>query len=68
MPESSYATSLCTNGLNRMAQKEGKDALYLAIEACNGTNERLICEGADMIYHLMVLLSSKGLRIEDIAA
>ena len=37
------------------------------IEACNGTNERLIYEGSDMIYHLIVLLTSKGLRIEDLA-
>ena len=37
------------------------------IEACNGSNERLIYEGADMLYHLIVLLTSKGLSIEDLA-
>ena len=37
------------------------------IEAVNGSNERLIYEGADMLYHLTVLLTSKGLRIEDLA-
>lgn len=68
MPEGSYTTSLFKDGLNRMAQKVGEEALELVIEACNGTNERMIYEGSDMLYHLIVLLTSKGLRIEDLAA
>lgn len=68
MPEGSYTTSLFKEGLNRMAQKVGEEALELVIEACNGTNDRLIYEGSDMLYHLIVLLTSKGLRIEDMAA
>lgn len=67
MPEGSYTTSLFRDGLNRMAQKVGEEALELVIEATNGTNERLIYEGSDMLYHLIVLLTSKGLRIEDMA-
>ena len=67
MPEGSYTTSLFRDGLNRMAQKVGEEALELVIEACNGTNERMIYEGSDMLYHLIVLLTSKGLRIEDMA-
>ena len=68
MPEGSYTTSLFKDGLNRMAQKVGEEALELVIEATNGTNERLIYEGSDMLYHLIVRLTSKGLRIEDMAA
>lgn len=68
MPEGSYTTSLFRDGLNRMAQKVGEEALELVIEACNGSNERMIYEGSDMLYHLIVLLTSKGLRIEDMAA
>lgn len=67
MPERSYTTSLFKDGLNRMAQKVGEEALEAVIEATNGTNERLIYEASDMFYHLIVLLTSKGLRIEDIA-
>ena len=67
MPEGSYTTSLFKDGLNRMAQKVGEEALEAVIEATNGTNERLIYEASDMFYHLIVLLASKGLRIEDIA-
>ena len=68
MPEGSYTTSLFKDGLNRMAQKVGEEALELVIEATNGTNDRLIYEGSDMLYHLIVLLTSKDLRIEDMAA
>ena len=67
MPEGSYTTSLFSDGLNRMAQKVGEEALELVIEATNGTDERLVYEGSDMLYHLIVLLTSKGLRIEDLA-
>lgn len=65
-PEGSYTTSLFDSGVNRMAQKVGEEALETVIEACNGTNDRLIYEGADMLYHLIVLLTSKGLSIEDL--
>ena len=68
MPEGSYTTSLFRDGLNRMAQKVGEEALELVIEACNSTDERMIYEGSDMLYHLIVLLTSKGMRIEDMAA
>ena len=67
MPEGSYTTSLFRDGLNRMAQKVGEEALEAVIEAVNGTPERLIYECSDMFYHLIVLLTSKGLRIEDVA-
>lgn len=66
MPEGSYTTSLFKDGVNRMAQKVGEEALEACIEACNGTNERLLYEASDMLYHLIVLLTSKGLRIEQV--
>lgn len=67
MPEKSYTTSLFKSGVNKMAQKVGEEAVETVIEACNGTDERLIYEGADLLYHLIVLLTSKGYRIEDLA-
>lgn len=67
MPEGSYTTKLFNSGVNKMAQKVGEEALETVIEACNGTNEKLVYEGADMLYHLLVLLTEKGLRIEDLA-
>ena len=67
MPEGSYTTSLFMKGINRMAQKVGEEAVDTVIEATNGTDDRLIYEASDLIYHLIVLLTSKGLRIEDLA-
>lgn len=67
MPEGSYTTSLFQSGINRMAQKVGEEAVETVIEATNGTDDRLIYEASDMIYHLIVLLTSKGMCIEDLA-
>ena len=67
MPEKSYTTSLFNSGVNKMAQKVGEEAVETILEACNGTDERLIYEGADLLYHLIVLLTYKGYRIEDLA-
>lgn len=67
MPEKSYTTSLFKEGVNRMAQKVGEEAIETVIEATNGTDDRLIYEAADLIYHLIVLLTSKGLSMNDIA-
>lgn len=66
MPEDSYTTSLFNDGLNRMAQKVGEEAIETVIEATNGTNERLLYEASDLIYHLIVLLTSKGLKFEEL--
>jgi len=67
MPEGSYTTSLFNKGINRMAQKVGEEAVETVIEATNGTDERMIYEASDLIYHLIVLLTSKGYRLEDLA-
>ena len=67
MPEKSYTTSLFNSGVNKMAQKVGEEAVETILEACNGTDERLIYEGADLLYHLIVLLTYKRYRIEDLA-
>lgn len=66
LPEGSYTTSLFRKGVNRIAQKVGEEALETVIEATNGTNDKMVYEASDMIYHLIVLLAEKGLRIEDV--
>jgi phosphoribosyl-ATP pyrophosphohydrolase/phosphoribosyl-AMP cyclohydrolase len=68
MPEVSYTTKLFHDGVNKIAQKVGEEALETVIEACNGTNDKLTYEASDLMYHLLVLLTSKGMRIEDVAA
>lgn len=67
MPEGSYTSKLFKEGINKIAQKVGEEALETIIEATNGTNEHLVYEASDMLYHLLVMLTEKGLRIEDVA-
>lgn len=68
MPEGSYTTALFTKGTKRIAQKVGEEALETVIEAVAGTPDKLIYEASDLVYHLIVLLSDRGLSIDDIAA
>ena len=67
MPEGSYTTKLFTKGINKISQKVGEEAVETIIEATGGTKEQLLYECSDLIYHLIVLLTEKGLRIEDLA-
>jgi len=67
MPEGSYTTTLFRGGTRKIAQKVGEEAVETVIGAMAGDDENFIYEGADLLYHLMVLLSHKGYRIEDLA-
>lgn len=67
MPEGSYTTKLFKDGINKIAQKVGEEALETVIEATNGTSEHLVYEASDLLYHLVVMLASKELRIEQVA-
>ena len=67
MPEGSYTTKLFHDGINKIAQKVGEEALETVIEATNGSTEHLVYEASDLLYHLIVMLTEKGLRIEDVA-
>jgi phosphoribosyl-ATP pyrophosphohydrolase/phosphoribosyl-AMP cyclohydrolase len=66
MPENSYTTSLFKKGINKIAQKVGEEAVELIIEAKDNNRELFLNESADLIYHLLVLLTAKQLRIEDV--
>jgi len=66
MPESSYTTSLFTNGVNKIAQKVGEEATETVIEAVSGNRERFIYELSDLIYHSLVLMEQMDCSIEDL--
>jgi phosphoribosyl-ATP pyrophosphohydrolase/phosphoribosyl-AMP cyclohydrolase len=66
MPEDSYTTSLFKKGINKIAQKVGEEAIEVVIEAKDDNKELFLNESADLLYHLMVLLTQKGYRIEDV--
>lgn len=67
MPEGSYTTSLFQKGTRKIAQKVGEEAVETIIGAMADDDENFLYEGADLLYHLIVLLSHKGYRIEDLA-
>ena len=62
----SYTSSLFEEGLDRVVQKVGEEAVELVIASKNSEDERVVSEGADLIYHTLVLLAEKGLSWEDI--
>jgi len=66
MPEKSYTTELFQHGIKRIAQKVGEEANETVIEAVAGDAERLMEEAADLLYHLIVLLTDKGISLKDI--
>lgn len=67
MPEGSYTTSLFQKGTRKITQKVGEEAVETIIGAMANDDENFLYEGADLIYHLIVLLTHKGYRIEDLA-
>jgi phosphoribosyl-ATP pyrophosphohydrolase/phosphoribosyl-AMP cyclohydrolase len=66
MPEGSYTTSLFKEGTSKISQKVGEEAVETIIGAMANDNENFIYEAGDLLYHLIVLLTHKGYRIEDV--
>ncbi len=66
MPEGSYTTKLFQKGINKIAQKVGEEAVELIIESKDNDQELFLNEAADLLYHYLVLLSAKKLRIENV--
>jgi phosphoribosyl-ATP pyrophosphohydrolase/phosphoribosyl-AMP cyclohydrolase len=66
MPEGSYTTKLFEKGINKIAQKVGEEAVELVIESKDDNKELFLNEAADLMYHLLVLLTAKGYRLEDV--
>ncbi|HVO51884.1 MAG TPA: imidazole glycerol phosphate synthase subunit HisF [Thermoanaerobaculia bacterium] len=64
----SYTNKLLDAGTARIAQKVGEEAVETALAAVGGTNEALADEAADLLYHLAVLLTARGLSPKDVAA
>jgi len=66
MPGGSYTTSLFQKGTPKISQKLGEEAVETIIGAMANDNENFIYEAGDLLYHLIVLLSYKGFRVEDV--
>jgi len=66
LPEGSYTTQLFTEGINKIAQKVGEEAVELIIEAKDQNDELFLNEAADLTYHLLVLLAAKEQDLESV--
>ena len=64
--ESSYTGSLFKKGINAIAQKVGEEAVELIIEAKDNDIEKFTNEAADLLYHYLVLLQTKGIYLKDV--
>lgn len=67
-PGSSYVASLKAKGLPAIARKLGEEATEAVVAALSGTDEELVGEAADVLFHLTVLLAAKGIPLEQVMA
>lgn len=65
-PDSSYTASLYARGTKRISQKVGEEGVEVALAATSGDKAELVCESADLMYHLFVLLQDQGLSFDDV--
>ena len=65
-PSSSYVASLFAKGINKIAQKLGEEAVELVIEAKDNNEQLFLDESADLLFHYLILLQSKGYQLDDV--
>jgi phosphoribosyl-ATP pyrophosphohydrolase/phosphoribosyl-AMP cyclohydrolase len=65
-PAGSYTTELLDAGLGACARKVGEEAVELSIAALDESDERVVEEAADLVYHLYVLLAARGLDVAQV--
>jgi phosphoribosyl-ATP pyrophosphohydrolase/phosphoribosyl-AMP cyclohydrolase len=66
--DKSYVTSLFREGINKIAQKVGEEAVEMVIEAKDDNEEQFLNESADLLFHYLILLQAKGCSLKDIEA
>lgn len=65
-PDTSYVNSLFKKGINKIAQKVGEEAVELVIEAKDSNDELFINEAADLLFHYLILLNAKGVKLDGV--
>ena len=68
MPEGSYTADLFKSGTNKIAQKVGEEAVEFIIESKEKDDDKFLNEGADLLFHILILLIDRGYAFSDIAA
>lgn len=66
LPDGSYVASLFQKGIAKIAQKVGEEAVELTIEAMRHDDQLLLEEAADLVFHLLILLRSRGYSARDV--
>jgi phosphoribosyl-ATP pyrophosphohydrolase/phosphoribosyl-AMP cyclohydrolase len=64
--DSSYTSSLFKKGINKIAQKVGEEAVELVIEAKDDNKDLFLGEAADLLYHYLVLLAAKDIKVDEV--
>ncbi len=67
-PDSSWTAKLLAKGPEKAAEKFGEEAVEAIIEAVKGDRDRLIAEAGDVLYHLLVMLASRNVKLDDVLA
>lgn len=67
-PSASYTAKLLSQGVERCAKKFGEEAVEAALAAVSGDERALTAEAADVLYHLVVLLQSRGVSLSAVMA
>jgi len=65
-PENSWTAKLLAKGPEKVAEKFGEEAIEAVIEAVKGDAQALTSEAADVLFHLLVMLHSRGVSLEDV--
>ena len=66
LEKNSYVVSLFDEGINRIAQKVGEEAIETVIEAKDDNDDLFLNESADLLFHYLILLQAKGFTLKDI--
>ncbi len=64
--DKSYTTSLFNKGINKIAQKVGEEAVEIVIEAKDNNKDLFLGEGADLLFHFLVLLEAKEISLDEV--
>jgi phosphoribosyl-ATP pyrophosphohydrolase len=67
-PDSSWTAKLLAKGPEKCAEKFGEEAIEAIVEAVKGDRERLTSEAADVLYHLLVMLTARDVMLDDVMA
>ena len=65
-PDASYTAKLLERGIARVAQKVGEEGVELALAGVGDTNDKVVGEAADLLFHLLVLLRARGVKLSEV--